>query len=268
MPTTVLVFAAHPDDAEFYAGGTLAEMIAEGARALLVIATDGRRGSYRHEGQTLADLRAEEARQAAAVLGAEPPILLGHRDLELDTLPPGRLRGQFVRLLREHRPDVVIAADAFAPYEIHPDHRAVALAASDALNFATLPLMHPEHLAEGLAPHFVPEKYFYPGGESEAGVNKIVDISAHMETKLAALAAHASQMEFLVEDVMRQAALAGIEPGQLLPGEAAGDPLGAVRWAMQARAAEVGRLAGFRYGEAFRYTRFHPFIEALLARPT
>lgn len=261
MPRTVLALVPHPDDAEFFAGGTIAKMVAEGARVLMVVATDGRKGSFEHESEKLAALRAEEVRQAAKVMGIEPPILLGHPDLEVDTLRPGLLREQFIRAIRRYRPEVVIAPDAFDASEVHPDHRAVAWAASDAVNFATLPLMHPEHRAEGLEPHFVTEKYFYR--ESAEGANKIVDISQTMGKKLAALAEHKSQVAFLVEDVMRQARLAGLDLGALL-GEAAQDPMAALTWAMQAQGAEVGAKIGVEYGEAFRYTRFHPLVETLL----
>ncbi len=261
--TVVLVLAPHPDDAEFYAGGTLARMAQEGARIIIAIATDGRRGSYKLDSPTLASLRAEEARQAAKVLGAEPPILLGHLDMELDQLRPGVLREQFIRLIRQYRPDVVVAEDATAWDEVHPDHRAVAWAASDALSYATLPLMHPEHLAQGLSTHFVKEKYFYANTER---ADKIVDTTQTMQVKLDALAAHKTQMEFLVEDVLVQARIAGLEVESLLPGVSE-NPMLAMSWAMQAEAAQVGAKIGVQFGEAFRYQRFHPFIETLLKQP-
>jgi LmbE family N-acetylglucosaminyl deacetylase len=261
MSKTVLALVPHPDDAEFFAGGTIAKMAREGARVVIVIATDGRRGSFDLGSDELARLRGEEARRAAQVLGAEPPILLGHPDLELDTLPAGVLREQFIRAIRQHKPAVVITPDAFASTETHPDHRAVAWAASDAIAFATLPLMHPEHLADGLGTHFVIEKYFYR--EGPAGANRIVDITDTMEQKLAAMAEHKSQVTFLVEDVMRQAQAAGIDVGAVL-GEAASDPMAALTWAIQAQAAEAGQQIGVTYGEAFRYLRFgYPLLEAL-----
>jgi LmbE family N-acetylglucosaminyl deacetylase len=256
-----LIFSPHPDDAEFFAGGTIARMTSDGAEAVIVVVSDGRRGSFDLEASSLAELRREEAARGAAALGAGEPVWLGYADLELDTLPPGTLREQFIRLIRQHRPDAVIAEDAFSPSEVHPDHRAVAWAASDALNFAALPLMHPEHLDLGLEPHYVVEKYFYGG--APAAVNKVVDITATMDRKLAAMGEHHSQVEFLVEDVRRQAKVAGIALEALL-GEAARDSMAALAWAIQAEAAEVGRPAGFTYGEAFRYVRFHPIVEALL----
>jgi LmbE family N-acetylglucosaminyl deacetylase len=252
----------HPDDAEIFAGGTIARFIAEGARAYLVVATDGRRGSFEHDSETLASLRAEEGRRAARALGAEPPILLGYADLELDRLPPGVLREAFIRAIRTYRPDVVIAEDPFAPYDPHPDHRAVAWAASDAISFAELPLMHPEHLEQGLEPHLVAEKYFY--SEHPPSTNRVVDITATMDTKLKALAEHRSQVTFLVEGIVREARLAGVDVEAIL-GSMASDPWAAMEWALRSDAAEVGKRIGVAYGEAFRYVRFHPLVENLLS---
>ena len=262
-PKAVLALVAHPDDAEWYAGGTLAKLAGEGARIIIVIATDGSKGSFELAGESLARIRAEEARRAAAVLGAEPPILLGHADFELDALPAGYLREQFVRAIRTYRPDIVIAEDPFVPQEPHPDHRVVAWAAMEATLYAGLPALYPEHLAEGLRPHLVVEKYWY--ANTAAGANKIVDISDTIEVKLAAMAEHRSQVQFLVEDIVRQAKLAGLE-GEAMFQEATADPMAAIAWALKTQAAEVGRRIGVPFGEAFRHERFHPVVESLLTR--
>ncbi len=261
MPKTVLVLAPHPDDAEFFAGGTIARFISEGAAVTIVIATDGRCGSFEMDGDSLVSIRSQEARRAAQLLGCRPPILLGYHDFELDRLSPGILREQFIRLIRQIKPDVLIAEDTLTLYEGHPDHRVVARAAEEAVSFAALPLIHSEHLAEGLTPHFVVEKYFY--GEGSPGLNKVMDITATMEQKLGGLAAHESQMRFLVEDVMKQAQLAGLDLAAMLGG--ATDPMAAIRFAMQTQAAQVGAKIGVQFGEAFRYVRFTPLIEMLLA---
>ena len=195
-------------------------------------------------------------------MGAPPPIMLGYRDYELDRLPAGELREQIICLIRKHRPDILIAEDTLASNEVHPDHRAVAWAVSDAVNSSFLPLIHPEHRQEGWMPHFVIEKYFYGGGPGIS--NRVIDVSTTFARKMAALAQHHSQVKFLVEDLFMQARIAGLDPRAVL-GEAAQDPLAALTWAMQAQAAEVGRSAGYALGEAFRYVRFHPFVEGILA---
>ncbi len=94
---------------------------------------------------------------------------------------------------------------------------------------------------------------------------KIVDISATIQKKLAALAEHKSQVIFLTEGLFREAALAGIDPSAL-PEGLASDYQAAFNWGMLASAAEVGRAAGVAYGEAYRYVRFHPLVEALLGQ--
>ena len=70
MSKTVLVLTPHPDDAEVFAGGTIAKMVAEGHRVVIVIASSGNKGSFEYDADTLAAIRREEATRAAAVLGA------------------------------------------------------------------------------------------------------------------------------------------------------------------------------------------------------
>ncbi len=258
---TVLVFAPHPDDAEYYAGGTLALLAQQGHRVILVTVTSGDKGSYRHTAAELAEVRQSEARQAAERLGAAEVLFLGHPDQELDLLPAGMLREQFVRLIRQYQPDVLVAEDVRYTEEPHPDHRAVARAAADAVVQASLPLMYPAHAEAGLKPHFVKEKLFY--SESPTLTDKVIDITSTFERKMEALAAHQSQVEFLVEDILRQAEAAGLGSHELIV--AAGqDPLAALTLVVHQQAAAAGSRAGYALGEAFRYERFHPLIESLL----
>lgn len=260
MRKTVMVITAHPDDAEMFAGGTIAQMARAGDRVVIVIATDGRKGSFEHDSDTLARLRSQEARRAAAVLGADPPILLGHPDMEIDRAAPGKLREQFVRLIRTYRPEVTISEEPFNVRDLHPDHRGVAWAAAEAIAYASLPLLHPEHLADGLPVHSVVEKYYYAAGPA---ANKHVDISDTIEVKIAALAEHHTQVVALVESMRRQMARAGLDWHAVM-GELAGDPLAVMAMRLRTSTAEVGQAAGFRHAEAFRYERFTVAIERLL----
>jgi LmbE family N-acetylglucosaminyl deacetylase len=262
LPNTVLALVPHPDDAEFYAGGTIAKMAADGCRVIIAVATDGSKGSFALAGGELTDVRASEMAAACSLLGAESPIMLGFTDFELELLPPGKLREVFIRLIRQHRPDVVITEDPFWLGETHPDHRAVALAAMEAINYASLPRLHPEHFDEGLQTHFVTEKYFY--SEEPSRFNKFVDISATFETKVAAMAAHTSQVEFLVEGVLREARMAGLDL-QAIFGEMAEDKLALLRMGMQMTAAELAATQEYELAEAFHYQRFDPIIENFLA---
>jgi len=262
MPKIVLALVPHPDDAEFYAGGTLAKMASEGDRVIIAVATDGSKGSFELAGKELSNARSAEMEAACKVLGAESPILLGFTDFELDLLPAGKLREIFVRLIREHRPDVVFTEDPFWLGEPHPDHRALAIAAMEAINWSFLPRLHPEHREQGLNPHFVTEKYYY--SEEPSRFNKIIDITTTFDVKVAALAAHASQVEFLVEGILREARQAGIDLHAAL-GEIADDNLALLRLGLQMTAAEIGDLQGFELGEGFHYERYNPLVEKFLA---
>ncbi len=263
MPGTVLALVPHPDDAEIYAGGLLAKLASEGATVHIVVATDGRCGSFLEDSAELVELRSEEMRRAAAALGAQPPTLLGFPDMGLDALPAGVLRERFVHAIRLRCPDVVVAQDPYALYEPHPDHRAVAWAATEAINAAGLPLIYPQHMADGLAPHVATEKYFY--GDTLPSANKIVDITPWMDVKLAAVAEHRSQVIFLVEGLLRQAGVAGLDVAAAL-GSAAESPALLLAWGLRQRAAAVGAQVGMTYAEVYRYERFNPLIEALLVQ--
>jgi LmbE family N-acetylglucosaminyl deacetylase len=263
MPKTVMALVPHPDDAEYHAGGLLSNFAAEGARIVIVIATDGRCGSFDMESDELAQVRSQEAGRAAEVLGAEAPIMLGYRDFEADRIPVGELREKFMRLIRQYRPDVTISEDPEGAMETHPDHRAVARAAYEAILYAQFPLIESGQLREGLQPHMVTEKYYW--AEQHVDANRVVDISESMDRKMAALAEHASQVKFLVEGIFRQAAMAGLDIQGAL-GISASDPLAALTWAMHEQAARSGAQAGYRFAEAYRYERYHPFVEEFLTR--
>ena len=132
IPTLVAVFA-HPDD-ETIVAPALARAARDGARVYLVIATDGRLGASKHAGipagDSLATVRAGEARCSAAVLGAQPPVLLGFPDNGLAVLSPwpgeplDRLAKRIDSTLRVLKPDVVLTWGPDGGYG-HQDHRLV-----------------------------------------------------------------------------------------------------------------------------------------------
>lgn len=250
----------HTDDAEFFAGGMLAQQAAQAERVVLAIATDGALGSFSIPAGELAAQRKLEAERGAAILGISAVEWLGHPDGGLDGLPAGRLRLQLVRLIRRHRPDAVVSLDPQDVGETHPDHRALAAAVTEALVFSHLPLYDPGDSIQH-APHFVTEKHFTC--DSSHLSNRYIDISQMIERKVEALLEHQSQVEFLVEDVVHQAALAGVDLPSLL-GDAARSPRQMLAAAVRLRAAQVGAQAGYAFAEAFRVTRFHPFVEQLL----
>ena len=130
-PRTLVAVFAHPDD-ETLVAPALARYAREGVRVFLVIATDGRRGANAHAripaGDSLAMIRADEARCSARALGLEPPILLGFPDAGLaDFAPwPGKrldtLATRIDAVLRALRPSVVVTWGPEGGYG-HSDHR-------------------------------------------------------------------------------------------------------------------------------------------------
>lgn len=139
-PAKVLTIGAHPDDAEFGAGATLARWASEGAEITILVVTDGSKGSWDTtiDQKELVRLRMAEQSEAAAVLGAAATVHLGHVDGELEYSPS--LRTQIAVEIRRHTPDVVLTHDPWQRYQMHPDHRATGLAAVDGVVSAREPL--------------------------------------------------------------------------------------------------------------------------------
>jgi hypothetical protein len=188
------------------------------------------------------------------VLGVNPEIeFLGYEDGRLSETPLNELREKCMRAIRRHRPDIVFTWDAFTPYEEHQDHRSVAMAVTEAASFSHFPLYHPEHLKEGLEPHYVGERYYF--AKSPRDANKVVDISDFIGRKVDALCEHVCQMEMTVMDLQGQLAASGLDIPLLANADAKGfRPL--IERQMKAWAASVGRREGFAYGEEFRRVRF------------
>ncbi len=107
-PSSVLVVMAHPDDAEFSAGGTLARWTAAGSKVTYCVCTDGDKGTSDRDRdpREVAGQRIAEQRAAARVLGVEDVVFLGHPD---GTLQPSlELRRDIVRVIRRVRPEAVL----------------------------------------------------------------------------------------------------------------------------------------------------------------
>lgn len=209
-PKRVMVIMAHPDDPEFFSGGTIALWAREGAEIIYLILTNGNKGSD-DPGMTpdrLIKMRQEEQRTAANILGVKTIIFLDEPDGELQATL--RLRKQVVREIRRHRPHIVICPDPTAyyfgnTYVNHPDHRAAGQVALEAIFPAARNRMyHPELLDEGLMPHAVQEVYL--AGASKP--DRWVDITDVIDFKTQAVRAHASQLadpESVIERVRQRA---------------------------------------------------------------
>jgi LmbE family N-acetylglucosaminyl deacetylase len=186
-----LVITAHPDDAEFMAGGTMAKLADLGLAVTLVVATSGDKGTRDRtlRRQELAAIREEEQRAAAKVLGLHDVRFLGYPDGFL--IECEELRAHAVRLIRSLKPDIVITWDGFRPGFNHADHRAIGRAVRDAL----YPAAHDPHYycefeREGIAPWRTAEALFAASNEPDFHV----DIGPWLERKIDAVVCHASQV--------------------------------------------------------------------------
>jgi LmbE family N-acetylglucosaminyl deacetylase len=186
-----LAFGAHPDDVELQAGGTLAAWARRGVHVELACFTAGEKGSPdpAADPAALAGVRRAEAEAAARALGAALPVhFLGAVDGELEATMALRLA--VARLVRTVRPDVVLGHDPWRRYLLHPDHRAAGLLTVDGVVAARDPLYVPRLGAEGLAAHR-PHTVLLFGTDTP---DELVDVTDTIEAKLAAVAAHASQV--------------------------------------------------------------------------
>jgi LmbE family N-acetylglucosaminyl deacetylase len=191
-----MVIVAHPDDPEFSCGGTVALWARESAEIIYLILTNGNKGTDdpAMTPERLTELRRQEQRHAASLLGVKTIIFLDEPDGELE--PTLILRQQVVREIRRYRPEIVICPDPSAfyfgdVYVNHPDHRAAGRVALEAIFPAARNRMyHPELLAEGLTPHTIHDIYLVGALQP----NHWVDITQVMDLKLKAIRAHASQL--------------------------------------------------------------------------
>ncbi len=197
----VLVIAAHTDDIEFDAAGTIARWIDEGACVTYCIITNGAAGSNNPsvELDELAKRRYQEQRNAAKLLGVQEVIFLGYPDGILQ--PTLELRRDLTRVIRKTKPHRVLMQDPTVFWEgdgqvwhyiNHPDHRAAGESALSAVfpSAETRPIF-PELLAEGYEPHHVGEIYIM----TPLTPNICVDITGYIDRKIEALLCHKSQVD-------------------------------------------------------------------------
>jgi LmbE family N-acetylglucosaminyl deacetylase len=224
---SALVIFAHPDDAEFMSGGTVAAWAKEGTEVHYCIVTDGSAGSN-EPGVTreeMVPIREREQRAAAEVLGVSSLAFLGFRDGELEVNL--QTRKAVCRVVRRVRPEVIVAPDPSRlwfgnGYINHWDHKqAGTLALCAVMPDAPSRPQFAELLDEGLEPFEVPNLWL-----SAEEPDTFVDISKTIDLKIEALRRHVSQHAADAEDWVRE------------------------------RAHEIGTSAGFEYAEGYRAFSF------------
>ena len=180
----------HADDIPLFAGGTVAKLIREGYTGYLIRVTNDEMtgGGTRGEGV----LHNEQDNDAVArALGLKKSYSLAYRNHRMDEMSPQDLRGNLILLFRMLQVDTVICYDHWGLYEENPDHYVTAAAVESAAWMAGMAKDYPEQIEAGVKPHSVTEKYYYARGPQIA--NRIVDISANIEEKIAAIQAIGTQ---------------------------------------------------------------------------
>ena len=182
-PVDVLVFAAHPDDAELCAGGVICRLVRDGYRVGIIDLTQGQLGS-----RGTPEGRIEESKAAARVLGIHARENLGMMDGDLENAPDTRL--PIIRALRTYRPRIVLLN---APECRHPDHGAGARLVGDALFYSGLRMIEttdtggnaqePHRPSHAL--HYMQSIPFVP--------TVVVDVTEVWEQRMEALYAFGSQ---------------------------------------------------------------------------
>lgn len=195
-PERVLMIQAHPDDAEFGIGGTIARWAANGSEIYYCSITSGDKGTRDRtiSGEELMKIREQEQLAAAEVLGVKEVIFLRYEDATL--VADLKLRRDLTRVIRQVRPTALVAMDPTVRfsgdgYINHPDH----IAAGEASLAAVFPSCRdprtfPELLEEGLDPVEVPSVYISMSPNPDC----FIDISDYIDTKIEALGKHASQV--------------------------------------------------------------------------
>jgi len=220
----ILCIAAHPDDLEFTVAGSVARWAREGREVFFCLITTGGAGTNEHTktADGLISRREGESRDAAKILGVKDVVFLGYEDGTLE--PTIDLRRDLTRVIRRFQPDIVVCGDPTVRfygenYLNHPDHRAAASAALDAVfPSAETRAIFPELLGEGLEPHKVREVWI----SGSLAPNAWVDVRRTLTAKVKALKAHVSQVDKgeWVAPLLRGWAVEAGKPAKLAAAEA------------------------------------------------
>ncbi|MBI1319801.1 MAG: hypothetical protein GC168_12770 [Candidatus Hydrogenedens sp.] len=253
---TALIISPHADDAAAFMGGTAARFAAEGWKVVLVRVTDDRKDSVGLTVEETIAANTRELHKAAALLGIAEVVELGFETDQLADVRETALRERFVYLFRKYRPYAVFSFDPFGLYEGNMDHIATAQAVEEAFWVACFDLHHPEHLAEGLAPFSVCERWYF--GRHLPGANHAVDVTDYLDQSAAALCAHRTMMRNVIQQYRLQAQTWG-KTIPLLEHAFHDDPEPLFREYLHGRGEAVAHQFGLpegRLAEVFRLVRF------------
>lgn len=185
-PLRLLIIGAHPDDADYAAGGTAALYRQQGHIVRMISLTDGGAGHHEQAGLALVRRRRTEAAAAGAVIGADYWTL---ESPDGGLLPTLENRRTVIRLIREFRPDLILT---HRPNDYHPDHRYTSQLVQDAAYMVTVPAVAPEvrHLERNPVIAYLPDEFERP---YPLMPNVAVDVGPVLDRIVDMLNCHVSQ---------------------------------------------------------------------------
>ncbi len=230
MKLDILVFGAHPDDAELGAGATIAKEVANGRKVGIVDLTRGELGT-----RGSADIRDREAAAAAKILGVEVRENLEFADGFFVNDKWHQL--QVIRMVRKYRPDIVLCN---AIEDRHIDHAKGAKLVSDACFLSGLVKVDTQwEEGDGWQEPWRPKHVYHYIQWKNLEPDFVVDVSGFIEKKTAAILAYSSQF---------------FDPNSKEPET----PISSKNFidSVNYRARDLGRLIGAEYAEGFTAERY------------
>jgi len=233
----ILAIAAHQDDAEFQCTGALILLKKLGHKIAIADVNNGSCGSADRGPEEIVAVRAEEARRAAALIGADY-VCAGIPDLE--SVFNNENRRKVCEIVRGFRPDIVITHH---PGDYMSDHEIASRLARDATFTAALPNYRTNVSQPAPVLAHIPHLYYclpiegYDHFGAKIMPEFVVNIGGVIEKKTAMLCCHASQREWLHKQH-------GMDEYVEF---------------MKREAKRLGALAGFEYGEGFIQHRGHAY---------
>ena len=195
-PKEILVILAHPDDPEFFLGGTIARWIRAGHTVRYVLLTQGDKGAkdVALTAKDITDIRIREQQAACDFLGVTSVDFIDYEDGYI--VPDLEMRKRVVREIRKYHPQILVTCDPSnlfpsPQYINHPDHRYTGQVVVDAVfPAAGNHFFFRDLIEEGYPPHEVEEVWMSLTSQPDV----TLDVTEFWEVKLAALKRHASQI--------------------------------------------------------------------------
>jgi LmbE family N-acetylglucosaminyl deacetylase len=180
----------HADDIPFFAAGTVAKLVGEGYSGCLIRTSNDEKAGSGTMGETILN-NERDTDAVAKALGLSKVFTLGYRNHQMDGISREEMRERLIFLIRLLKIDTVVCYDPWGTYEENPDHYVTAQVVEAASWMAGMGKDYPEHLAAGLQPHGVQEKYYFARGPQL--VNRVVDITPWIDKKVEANLANKTQ---------------------------------------------------------------------------